>query len=407
MNNSSEQIKTPDNSVLASIAELAFNSILLLDSKGEMLWANKGFELLYGITLKEYKATKGKEDMEFIGLLNDIDKEFFKNNSALTYTRPVRVSSGNRKWVQSTLTPVIASDDTIKQFIVIETDITQQKELEEELKQREENTQALSEHIESVKDYIEEQIKELNDQKRVIEEAKQKSEEVLNKVLPYEVAIQLKKKGFATPRHYKKVTLLQLNVRNFLALANTISIDKLVQQLHSLLVKIDSIMEVHYVEKIKTVGGNYLAAGGVPLRNRSNPFDVILAALQIKSVVRQFNADRRSQDLQEFEIGFGIHTGKAIAGVVGKTKLSYDIWGDTVNISANVEQKAKECQVLVTETTKHHVEQYFEFIQQDSLDINGTESIKLYEVTRIKPDYSFDENGISPNKEFLQLLSKL
>lgn len=403
----SENDKGINIEMLASIAESAFNSIILLKENGDILWANKGFEQLYGYTFEEYERAKGKEDQEFIGLLNEIDHEFFKNNAALTYTRAVRIKTGDRKWVQSTLTPVKNAENKIERFIVIETDITQQKEVEEELRQREENTQTLSEHIESVKDYIEDQIAELNDQKRTIEAAKQKSEDVLNKVLPYEVAIQLKKKGFATPRHYKKVTLLQLSVRNFMDLANTIPIDQLVGQLHNLLVRIDGILEVHYVEKIKTIGGNYLAAGGVPLRNRSNPFDVVLASLQIKNAVMYFNKERIAKDLPEFEIGFGIHTGKAIAGVVGKNKLSYDMWGETVNVSSAVESESEIGRIMITQDTKREIDEYFECTKMDTLVLKNTEKIDLYEVNRIKPEYSENNSGITPNKELIQLLSKL
>lgn len=393
--------------LLASVAKSAYNAILILNKKGEIQWANAGFTKLYGYSLSEYNSIKKDDDNSFITLLNEIDPNFFKNNPALSLSRIIFTNKGERKWVQSTITPVNDSKNKIIRFIVIDTDITQQKEVEEELVQRQENTQTLSEHLESVKDYVEDQIKELNEQKRAVELAKEKSEEVLNKVLPYEVAIQLKKKGYATPRHYKKVTLLQLCIRNFMSLADIIPIESLVEQLHKTLVTIDSILEQHYVEKIKTAGGNYLGAGGVPLRNRSNPIDVVLAALKIKEAITELNSVRRNNKQPEFELGFGIHTGKAIAGVVGKNKLSYDIWGDTVNISAAVQRNANIGEVIITQETYDSIKEYFECTLKDAIVLNTADEINLYEVIRIKEEYTGDENGVTPNANFYQLLSKL
>jgi len=395
------------NELLASVAKTAHNAILILNKKGEIQWANDGFTNLYGYTLMEYNAIKRDDGNSFIALLDEVDPEFFQNHPALSLSRIIFTKNGERKWIQSTITPVNDSNSEIIRFIVIDTDITQQKEVEEELVQRQENTQTLSEHLESVKDYVEVQIRELSEKKRAVELAKEKSEEVLNKVLPYEVAIQLKKKGYATPRHYKKVTLLQICIRNFMSLANIIPIELLVEQLHTTLVTIDNILEQHYVEKIKTVGGSYLGAGGVPLRNRSNPIDVVLAALKIKEAITDLNFERRNNKQAEFELGFGIHTGKAIAGVVGKNKLSYDIWGDTVNISTAVQRKANIGEIIITQETYNLIKDYFECSLKDTIVLNTTDEINLYEVIRIKNEYASGEAGITPNNIFYQLLSKL
>ncbi len=396
-----------DSELLASIALNAHNSILLLDANGNIHWANKGFENLYGYSLEEYKVLMGKENQGFIKLFNEIETDFFKNNPALTFSREFFTKSGERKWIHSTLTPVKNTKGEIIRFIVIDTDFTKQKEMEEELVQRQENSQTLSEHLESVKDYAEDQMSELSDQKKALEVAKEKSEEVLNKVLPYEIAIQLKKKGYATPRSYKKVTLLQLNVRNFLSLTEKIPIEMLVEQLHEVLVLIDDILEQHYVEKIKTVGGVYLGAGGVPLRNRSNPIDVVLASLKIKNTFEQINLDRKMSNLPVFEIGFGIHSGKVIAGVVGKNKLSYDIWGDTVNASAAIERQADSEKIIISRITLNEIGEYFISKPAGSLNTNNIEDLELFEVERIHPNYSEDEDGILPSSIFLKLLSKL
>jgi len=407
MTESNSDKRLQELELLAFIAKTANNPIFLLDAKGNIHWANKSFEKLYGYTLEEYRLLGEKADQEFIKLLNETDRSFFGKNPSLTFTRAIFTKSKKRKWVQSTLTPVKNSKGEIIQFIVIDADITQQKEVEDELVQRQENTQTISEHLESVKDYIEDQIKELNEQKRQLEQAKEKSEEVLNKVLPYEVAIQLKKKGYATPRHYKKVTLLHLNIRNFLSLTDKIPIEDLVLQLHDVTVAFDNFLEQHFVEKIKTIGGIYVGAGGVPLRNRSNPIDVVLAAIKIRESLLLLNKERVSQKLPEFVVGYGIHTGKAIAGVVGKNKLSYDIWGDTVNIAATIENQSESGSIIISEETNNEIGEYFNTTPAGTILLHTADKINLFQVTNIKPNFAEDEAGIYPNANFMQLLSKL
>jgi PAS domain S-box-containing protein len=393
--------------LLATIPISAGNSILILDKNGNIEWVNSAFEQLYGYTISELDSSETNDSSDFIKILNETDKNFFKNNASFSFSRTILNKNGVTVWIQSTLTPIKVNSDVVERFIVIETDITQQKEIEDELVQRWENTQTLTEHLESVKDYIEEQIKELSAQKRALEIAKEKSEDVLNKVLPYEVAIQLKKKGYASPRHYKKVTILNINIRNFFKMTHDIPIENLVQQLHEVLVGFDNILEQHYVEKIKTVGGSYLGAGGVPLRNRSNPIDVVLSALEILGNITSVNEMRKSADTPKFELGFGIHTGKVIAGVVGKTKLTYDIWGDTVNIASTIEHNVPANGIFISEATYQEIEPYFEAKPSEKLVLGSAEEIKLFEIIKIKDKFASDAKGIKPNKDFTHILSKL
>jgi methyl-accepting chemotaxis protein len=178
---------TPDKlkelELLASIAINAFNSIILLDQNGDILWANKGFESLYGYTFEEYKDQHQKKNSGFIRILKDTDRNFFNTNPSLSFTHSFLNKAGDRKWVQTTLTPEFNDAKDLEKFIAIEIDITQQKEVEEELIQKQENTLTLSEHIESVKEYVEDQIASLNTQKEALKLAKEKSEHVLNKVI--------------------------------------------------------------------------------------------------------------------------------------------------------------------------------------------------------------------------------
>ncbi len=393
--------------MLASVTQLADNSIVILNKDGSIKWVNNAFERLHSYNPNNIKNNFVNESTDFIKILNETDSSFFQNNKSFGFSRNIITNGGKRKWIQSTLTPIKDKNNKVEQFIVIETDITHQKEVEEDLVQRWENTQTLAEHVESAKNHVEEQIKELIEQKNALKIAKEKSEDILNKVLPYEVAIQLKKKGYAAPRHYKKVTILNLNIRNFFKLSDTIPIDDLVKQLHENLVQFDNILETHYVEKIKATGGTYLGAGGVPLRNRSNPIDVVLSAIIINDIIVKINKNRLNDNLPVFKTGIGIHTGKVIAGVVGKNKLSYDIWGDTVNIASTIEHNMPEGKIYITEATYFDVNEFFEAKAKGKIILETAEDIKLFEIIKIKDEYALSSKGIEPNEKFMRILSKL
>lgn len=393
--------------LLASIPQSADNSILILNTEGIIQWTNEGFERLYGYSFNESASFNNNTNSSFIKVLSETDRNFFKKNSSFSFSRSIVTKNGTVKWVQSTLSPVKNNLQEIERFIVIEFDITQQKDMEEEMVQRWENTQTLTEHLESVKDYVEEQIQELNEQKKALEIAKDKTEEVLNKVLPYEVAIQLKKKGYATPRHYGKVSLIHLNIRNFFHLADTVPIEELVDQLNEMMIRFDGILEKHFIEKIKTVGGSYLGAGGVPLRNKSNPIDALLTAMEMQQVIIEINTQRNQSGLPVFETGIGIHTGKVIAGVVGKNKLSYDIWGDTVNITSTIESNTPEGKLFISQHTFAEILEFFDCEPRNKIVIGSNDQLLLFEVMRIKKPFANDLPGLFPNADFLQILSKL
>ena len=181
--------------MLSSIVKKADNPIFIFEKNGTIKWANNAYKQLHGKNSSE-KNAETNDNFEFLNILNDTDRNFFLQNKSLSFSRKIITEKGEYLWIQSTMTPIKDGGNNLTdRYIVIETDITHQKEVEEELVQRWENTQTLTEHLETVKDYVEEQIDDLTEQKRILQEAKDKSEEVLNKVLPYEVAIQLKKKG--------------------------------------------------------------------------------------------------------------------------------------------------------------------------------------------------------------------
>ena len=169
----------------------------------------------------------------------------------------------------------------------------------------------------------------------------------------------------------------------------------------------DEIIEKHYLEKIKTIGDAYMFAGGLPLRNKSNPFDAVIAALEIQHYMNLLNDSKVLDNLSVWELRLGIHTGPLVAGVVGKKKFAYDIWGDTVNIANRMEQTGHAGMVNISGPTYKHIKDFFECDYRGKIEAKNIGKVDMYFVNRIKAEYSEDKLGYIPNKGFINTINKL
>ena len=118
-------------------------------------------------------------------------------------------------------------------------------------------------------------------------------------------------------------------------------------------------MDKYQIEKIKTIGDAYMAAGGLPKENLSHPIDVVMAAKEILLFIEELKTERIEKKLPYFDIRVGIHTGPLIAGIVGTKKFSYDIWGDTVNTASRMESSGEINKINVSGTTYELIKEQF------------------------------------------------
>ncbi|MEZ4758041.1 MAG: adenylate/guanylate cyclase domain-containing protein [Flavobacteriales bacterium] len=177
------------------------------------------------------------------------------------------------------------------------------------------------------------------------------NEGLLHNILPEEVAAELKAKGEAEARLIDEVTVLFTDFKGFTAMSEVLSPKALVKDLHECFSAFDAIMEKHGLEKIKTIGDAYMAAGGLPVENSTHAIDAIRAALEMRDFVEEGKARKMSEGLPYFEIRIGIHTGPVVAGIVGVKKFQYDIWGDTVNTASRMESSGEAGKVNISEAT--------------------------------------------------------
>lgn len=227
-----------------------------------------------------------------------------------------------------------------------------------------------------------------------------KSERLLLNILPRSIAEELKAKDRVQPRFYDSATVLFADFKEFTRLVEMMEPASVVEQLHQSFAVFDEIVARHRIEKIKTIGDAYLAVGGLPETNRTHAIDAALAALQMREHVGRLNRQRDKLRLPLWEARIGINTGPVIAGVVGKHKFTYDVWGNTVNAAERLESAAVPGRINIAESTWHHVASRFETEERGTVEVKHKGPVKMYFLNRIKPEFSSDAAGITPNDRF-------
>ena len=207
--------------------------------------------------------------------------------------------------------------------------------------------------------------------KKIIEQEKDRSDKLLLNILPEETAEELKENGTAKARSYNNVTILFTDFKGFTELSATLSPPALVKEIHHCYMAFDEIMVRHKVEKIKTIGDAYMAAGGLPMANDSHPVDVTRAAIEIREFMDKLIKARKKAGKPHFEIRIGIHSGPVVAGVVGTHKFAYDIWGDTVNIASRMESNSEPGKINVSETTYDLIKDEFQCTPRGKIAVKG------------------------------------
>ena len=237
-------------------------------------------------------------------------------------------------------------------------------------------------------------------QNKKIEREKEKADKLLLNILPQETADELKNKGVAKTRQYRKVTVMFTDIKDFSKVAETMDPDRLVKSLDNLFREFDKIIEKYQIEKIKTMGDAYMAVGGVPLRDKENPINCVLAALEIQRFMERLKQESIERGEGFWELRIGIHTGDVIAGVIGSKRIAYDVWGSTVNIAQRIETSGETWKVNVSESTYEQIFPYFQCIDRGKIPTKNTGDISMYFVEGIKPHLSLKSEGITPNKKF-------
>lgn len=215
----------------------------------------------------------------------------------------------------------------------------------------------------------------ISEARDAINEEKQVSERLLLNILPEEVASELKEKGNVEAQQFDDVTVLFTDFLGFTLVGEQLTPKELVAELHTCFKAFDEIIDKYDIEKIKTVGDAYLAVSGLPQPNPNHAADVINAALDIAAFLE--HRKKEKGDLA-FMARIGVNSGSVVAGIVGVKKFAYDIWGDTVNIAARMEQNGVPGKVNISEYTYELVKDKFNCIYRGELEAKNKGKMKMY-----------------------------
>lgn len=223
---------------------------------------------------------------------------------------------------------------------------------------------------------------------------KEKTDKLLQNILPITIINEFKEKGIIAPRHYENVTLLFTDFEDFTRIASKMPPHELVDELNEIFKAFDSIINKYDLEKLKTIGDSYMVGGGFPVESTNHAQNIIFAAFEMM----QFIEERNKISKCEWKMRAGVHSGNIIAGVVGKNKFTYDVWGNTVNIASKMERQGVPGKINITSATMELVKDLFDFEYQGKIEIPGNGLMEMYFVINSKCLDNQEVNIIKQNR---------
>jgi class 3 adenylate cyclase len=202
----------------------------------------------------------------------------------------------------------------------------------------------------------------------------ERSERLLLNVLPRPIADLLKRDGRVAAQAHPDVTVLFADVVNFTPFADRTSPERVVSVLDELFSGFDRLADLHGLEKIKTIGDAYMAVGGLPTPRPDHAEAAVALAMDMQSELHDL---RGSLDL-DLQLRIGLASGPVIAGVIGRRKFIYDLWGDTVNMASRMESAGVPGRIQVTEATYRRLRSGFDFESRGPVEIKGKGPLTTY-----------------------------
>ena len=223
-----------------------------------------------------------------------------------------------------------------------------------------------------------------------LRKAKKRSDHLLLNILPAGTAEELKKNGKVKAKKFDSVTVMFTDFQAFTKHSQKLSPEILVKSVDFYFSKFDEIIDKYGLEKIKTMGDAYMCAGGLPFATANHPIKIVNAAFDIVKFIEASKASNLGE-MAHFDIRIGINTGPVVAGVVGRKKFVYDIWGDTVNVASRMESNSEAGRINVSENTYQLIKDEFDCTFRGEIDVKNKGMMNMYFVNGRK--------GTSPLKD--------
>lgn len=326
-----------------SIFENSTVGIFKASAQGTYLTVNPSMAQLYG-----YDSTT-----EMITTVQDINRQIYvqpkRRDELMVYLNrydritdaesEVFCKNGSTLWVSEDIWKVWDREGHFLYYEGIVHDISERRQIETELRQQ-----------------------------------RQQADRLLVNILPYRIAQRLKSDSRIVPESLERVSVLFADLVDFTAASTEMNPDQLVTLLNEVFSMFDQLAEFHGLEKIKTIGDAYMVAGGVPMPQEHHDQAIAQFALDIREAIQQFSRS----DGNPFQIRVGIHTGPVVAGVIGRRKFAYDLWGDTVNLASRMESTGEAQKIQVTPEFYHRLKDQFKFEPRGDIAIKGRGQVATY-----------------------------
>jgi len=199
---------------------------------------------------------------------------------------------------------------------------------------------------------------------------------------------------------FNMTTVLFADIHGFSKLVEGLESSSIMDELDEILYEFDSITTRYKIEKIKTIGDTYMCAGGIPVKNITNPIDIVMAAIEMRNFLEKYELQKRGLENRIWELKIGIHTGPVTASITGKKKINYDIKGDTVNTASRVEAVSDNGIILISVMTYELIKEFFDCEYFGKLPVKYKGDLQMYKVMGLKAEFSENEDRQTPNAAF-------
>jgi class 3 adenylate cyclase len=243
-------------------------------------------------------------------------------------------------------------------------------------------------------------IRKLELARKEVAAQKERAEELLDNLLPRPVTEELTKYGRVRPKYIRSATVLLADFQGFTLLAERAEPAALIGLLDEYFNAFDDIIARHGLEKIKTIGDAYMAAGGLLESNLRHPIDACLAALEMQTTVVSMKSRSDGLGLPPLDLRVGIHTGPVISGVVGNRRFAFDIWGDAVNVASFMESNCMAGRINLSDTVAGHAKTLFDLEARGPIEAKHDRTHEMFFLDRLKEEFSRDAAGCRPNDSF-------
>lgn len=315
--------------------------------KNKMFFISKAYERIWG------KTTQSQLDdpLSFMDSIHPDDKALVTaerpKQKEGTYDIEFRIigTNGEIRWIRDKAFPIKNKDGVIYRIVGIAQDVTENKMLIESLNKEQKKTEHLLENIFP---------------RSIIEKLKNFQLSSINSPV--------------IAQKIEHATVLFADIVEFTSFAKSLTAEYVVNQLNKIFRLFDDLVDEYKVEKIKTIGDNYMLAAGVPDYQEDHAYRVADIALKMVQKLHQLNLKENTH----FEIRIGIHSGPLVAGIIGTKKYIYDIWGDTVNTASRMESCGMPGKIQVSEDTYHLLKNKYKLEERGVIEVKGKGSIKTF-----------------------------